>query len=149
MIRNWESAWFNFNDESAKHRVYSVELQVLAQGDTSFQFYYQKDYEYQVTNTVDQKQARGETVFTTSENSVFGAADPTVTKVTHIINTSVVTDSNLIHLRYDVNTSLMNQFKFGLKGTEPFHIVSYNILHDTVEMPILNQATRLQRGQSR
>ena len=80
---------------------------------------------------------------------MFGAADVTITKVTHIVNTSVITDENLIHVRYDVNTGLMNQFKFGLKGTSPFHLVSYNILFDTVEMPVLNQSTRLQRGQSR
>ena len=147
--RNWESAWFNFNDESAKHRVYSVELQIMSKGDTTFDFYYQKDYSYVTSNTTAQKQAKPETVFTKNENSVFGAADLTVTKVTHIVNTSVITDENLIHVRYDVNTGLMNQFKFGLKGTAPFHLVSYNILFDTVEMPVLNQATRLQRGQSR
>jgi hypothetical protein len=147
--RTWESAWYNFEDNSARHRVYSVEVEIMSMGDTSFDFYYQTDYQYEINNTTNQKQAKSDTVFTVNENPVFGPADATVTKVPFTIGQSRVTNGTLIHLRYDVNTGLINQFKWGISGKLPFHVVSYNLLYDTVELPVLNQSTNLKRGQSR
>jgi len=145
----WESSWINFGDNSTKNRVYSVELEVISQGDNAFDFYYAKDYSYETSNTTAQKQAKGEIVFTSQEPPVFGLSDPKVSKSFFAPNTSIVQDGILIQMRYDVNTQLANQFKFGLKSDTPFQLLSFNLLFDDVEMPVLNQATRLQRGQSR
>lgn len=145
----WESSWWNFQDTSAKHRVYAVELEVMSYGDNGFDFSYAIDYAYEASQTSTQKQAKGETVFTSKEYAVLGPADVTVTKNPFVIGTSVVNEGRLIQLRYDCATELMNQFKFSIKSQTPFHILSYNLLYDDVELPVLNQNTRLKRGQHR
>lgn len=145
----WESSWWNFKDTSAKHRVYAVELEIMSYGDNGFDFSYAIDYSYEASNTSTQKQAKGETVFTSKEHPVMGPPDPTVTKVPFTVNQSVVNEGTLIHLRYDCATELMNQFKFKINSQTPFHIISYNLLYDDVELPVLNQSTRLRKGQHR
>jgi len=69
--------------------------------------------------------------------------------VTFTIGESRVNEGNLIQLRYDCATELMSQFKFSINSTTPFHVLSYNLLYDDVELPVLNQNTRLRRGQHR
>jgi len=82
---------------------------------------------------------------------VFGAADATVTKVPFTVNSSYIADGRLITLRYDVNTQLCDQFKFGIRTTNDtqWHLLSMNLLSDAQALPSLNQATRLQKGQAR
>lgn len=147
----WESEWYNFNENDVKIRFYSVELRLLSYGDNSFNFFYSTDYSYIENATSAQKQARSETVYTVEEDAVFGAEDASVTKVPFTINKSKISDGRLIVLRYDVNTQLVDQFKFGIRSTNDtqWHLLSMNILSDAQALPALNQATRLQRGQSR
>tara|TARA_R100001230_G_C5592835_1_gene108611 strand:- start:202 stop:747 length:546 start_codon:yes stop_codon:yes gene_type:complete len=147
----WESEWYNFNENDVKIRFYSVELRLLSYGDNSFNFFYSTDYSYIENATSAQKQARSETVYTVAEDAVFGAEDASVTKVPFTINESKISDGRLIVLRYDVNTQLVDQFKFGIRSTDDtqWHLLSMNILSDAQALPALNQATRLQRGQSR
>jgi hypothetical protein len=146
---SWESSWWNFLDTSAKHRVYAVELEVMSYGDNGFDFSYAIDYSYDNNETSTQKQAKNETVYTINEYPVLGPADVTITKSTFTIGESRVNEGNLIQLRYDCATELMSQFKFSINSTTPFHVLSYNLLYDDVELPVLNQNTRLRRGQHR
>jgi len=147
----WESEWYGFAQNSVKVRFYSVELRLMSYGDNSFEFFYSTDYSYTENVTTAQKQARSETVFTVNEDAVFGAADATVTKVPFTVNSSYIADGRLITLRYDVNTQLCDQFKFGIRTTNDtqWHLLSMNLLSDAQALPSLNQATRLQKGQAR
>ena len=147
----WESEWYGYNDNSVKIRYYSIELRILSFGDNGFDFYYSTDYSYEEEPTSTQKQARSETVFTTKEDAVFGDADASVTKVPFKISGNVLRVGRLITLRYDVNTQLIDQFKFGIRTTneQQFHLLSFNVLSDAVGMPALNQSTRVQKGQPR
>ncbi len=147
----WQSEWYAYQNNSVKIRYYSVELRILSFGDNEFDFYYSTDYAFEETTTSKQKQAKSETVFTSKEDAVFGAADASVTKVPFKVSQSVLRVGRLITLRYDVNTQLVDQFKFGIRTTneQQFHLLSFNLLSDYVAMPSLNQSTRLQKGQSR
>ncbi len=147
----WQSEWYSYQNNSVKIRYYSVELRVLSFGDNGFDFYYSTDYAFEETSTATQKQAKSETVFTTKEDAVFGPSDASVTKVPFKISQSVLRVGRLITLRFDVNTQLVDQFKFGIRTTneQQFHLVSFNLLSDYVAMPALNQSTRLQKGQAR
>ena len=138
----WESTWYSFDDTSASHRVYSVELELLSMGDNPFTFEYGKDFEFELTTTGDQKQANPRTVFTTKEWSVFGPADVSITKVPFTVGQSQITDRQIIRLRYDVNTELRNQFKFSIKSESQFHLLGFNLLYDTVEIPVINGNAR-------
>ncbi len=84
--------------------------------------------------------------FITREDAVFGQADRSVTKSTFKVNDSIVTDQRLITLRYDVNTKLCDQFRFGIRSTDgtEWHLLSFNILSDAQALPVLNQSTRVQ-----
>jgi hypothetical protein len=147
----WESEWYGYNDNSVKIRYYSVELRILSFGDNGFDFYYSTDYAFEEESTTTQKQAKSETVFTSKEDAVFGEVDASITKVPFTVDESVLRVGRLITLRYDVNTQLIDQFKFGIRTTneQQFHLVSFNLLSDAVGMPSLNQSTRVQKGQSR
>lgn len=146
----WESEWYNIGNNSAKTRFYSVELEIMSYGDNGFDFYYSKDYSYSNTTTTTQKQAKSETVYTVNEDAVFGD-NKTITKAPFIIGSTTLTDGRLIKLRYDVNTELCDQFKFGIKtdSNQQWHLVSMNLLLDVSDLPVLNQSTRVQHGQPR
>lgn len=143
----WESAWYAYDDNSVKVRYYSVELRIMSYGDNSFNFYYGVDYSYDENSTSTQKMAKSETVFTLNEDAVFGPADRSITKVPFTVNTSKLAEGRLITLRYDVNTQLCDQFKFGIRTTDDqhWHLVSFNLLSDAVAMPALNQSTKVSR----
>jgi hypothetical protein len=143
----WESAWYAYDDNSVKVRYYSVELRIMSYGDNSFNFYYGVDYSYDENSTGTQKMAKSETVFTLNEDAVFGPADRSITKVPFTVNTSKLAEGRLITLRYDVNTQLCDQFKFGIRTTDDqhWHLVSFNLLSDAVAMPALNQSTKVSR----
>ena len=143
----WESAWYNSNENSVKVRYYSVELRIMSYGDNGFDFFYGIDYSYLENTTLIQKQAKSETVFTFKEDAVFGPADLSVTKVPFTVNSSKIADGRLITLRYDVNTELCDQFKFGIRTTDSqqWHLLSFNILSDSVAIPALNQSTKVSR----
>lgn len=143
----WESAWYNSNENSVKVRYYSVELRIMSYGDNGFDFFYGIDYSYLESTTSTQKQAKSETVFTIKEDAVFGPADLSVTKVPFTVNSSKIADGRLITLRYDVNTELCDQFKFGVRTTnsQQWHLLSFNILSDSVAIPALNQSTKVSR----
>ncbi len=143
----WESAWYNSNENSVKVRYYSVELRIMSYGDNGFDFFYGIDYSYTESTTSTQKQAKSETVFTLKEDAVFGPADLSVTKVPFTVNSSKIADGRLITLRYDVNTELCDQFKFGVRTTnsQQWHLLSFNILSDSVALPALNQSTKVSR----
>ena len=154
----WESNWMDFGDNSVKHRVYSVEVELLSYGDNPLQLQYATDYDAGYTTAGNAKQALNERVFTTKEDPVFGAEDPAVSKNYFKIGNSTLQDGRIIRLRYDVNTQLVNQFKFriktqpaatGLPANSTFHLLSFHVNYDTRDQMPLNQNTRLQKGQSR
>ena len=144
---NWESAWYGYQDNSVKIRYYSVELRIMSYGDNGFDFYYGVDYSYEENSTSTQKQAKSETVFTLKEDAVFGPSDRAITKVPFTVNSSKLAQGRLITLRYDVNTELCDQFKFGIRTTneQQWHLLSFNLLSDAVAMPSLNQSTKVSR----
>ena len=154
----WESNWVDFGDNSKKHRVYSVEAEILSYGDLSLALDYATDYDVDFNSAGGQKMAKNERVFTTKEDAVFGPDDPSTTKVPFKIGTDRLKDARVIRLRWDCNTQLINQFKFRLQtepaaqgelANTPFHLLSFHINYDTADIQTLNQKTRLQRGQSR
>ena len=154
----WESNWVDFGDNSKKHRVYSVEAEILSYGDLTLKLDYGTDYDVDFTSAGSQKMTKNERAFTTKEDPVFGPALPSVTKVPFTIATDRLKDARIIRLRWDCNTQLINQFKFRLETSPaaqselanvPFHLLSFHINYDTANIQTLNQNTRLQKGQSR
>lgn len=143
----WESAWYGYQDNSVKIRYFSVELRILSYGDNPFDFYYAVDYSYNQNSTLEQKQAKSETVFTLNEDAVFGPTDRQITKVPFKVGEDIISEGRLITLRYDVNTELCDQFKFGIKTIDKteWHLLSFNLLSDAVAIPSLNQSTKVAR----
>ena len=154
----WESNWMDFGDNSVKHRVYSVEVEILSYGDNPLQLEYATDYDAAFVVAGQQKMSLNERVFTTKEDPVFGVVDPSISKNFFTVNESELQGGRIIRLRYDVNTQLINQFKFrirtqspvvGAEANTPFHLLSFHVNYDTRDQMALNQNTRIQKGQSR
>jgi hypothetical protein len=66
-----------------------------------------------------QKPAKSETLFTTSEDPVFGPATPSLTKVPFTVGKSAIKDFRIIRIRWDVNTGLLITLGLGLSQHYP------------------------------
>ena len=67
------------------------------------------------------------------------------------VGTDGIVSNRKVRVRFDVNTSLSNQFKFELEGdaNSPITLVAYKLNLRNEAVPRLNQNTRMQKGQSR
>jgi hypothetical protein len=146
----WESSWINFGDTSTKHRVFSVEVEIVSQGNTELQLQWAQDYDYLFNSAGDQIQNRPETVLTTSEDPVMGPSN-TGAKNFYTIGESMLQDGRMTTLRWDVNTKLVQNFKFKLTSVDgnPFHIVRFHIDFSDRSQKALNQLARNGSGQPR
>lgn len=147
----WESNWMDFGNPAIKHRVFSVEMEMVAYGDNLVELDWGYDYDSTWYSAGGQKISKPEKVFTAAEDPVFGPSDPTITKNTFIINTDAIKGERNVVIRWDVNTQLAESFRFRIKQTagKPFHILGFSINFDSREQMALNQRTRLQKGQPR
>lgn len=146
----WESSWISFDQGGV--RIFAVELDIIAQGDKDLFITYQADYSQEVNQTTAQKQTESKVLFTKEEPPVgvtFGAYNK-VTKNPFIISESVVQGERKVRLRFDINTGLINQFRFKVTGiSEPFALIGFRLAMNKESIPLLNQSINLQRGQSR
>jgi hypothetical protein len=143
----WESGWIDFGDNSIKHRVFSLDVEILSFGDNSIDLDWGQDYDSAWNVAPTQKPAKSETLFTLFEDAVFGPATPSVTKVPFTIGKSAIKDYRIIRVRWDVVTSLVDNFRFRLKSTYPMHLLSFNINYDSNDQLPLNQKARGNSGQ--
>lgn len=143
----WESDWIDFGDNSIKHRVFNVELEVIAYGDTQIALSWSQDYSYVQNNAGLQKMARTENLFTTSEDPVLGP-DNGASKNYFDIGNSAVQEPRRIRMRWDVKTGLVDTFKWNLTSTSTFHVLAADINFESNSSMIpLNQRINLQKGQ--
>tara|TARA_R110002012_G_scaffold300966_1_gene501052 strand:- start:845 stop:3100 length:2256 start_codon:yes stop_codon:yes gene_type:complete len=147
----WQSNWMDFGDASVKHRVFGVEMQMVSYGDNLVELDWGYDYDSTWYSAGGQKVTKPETVFTLKEDPVYGPADATVTKRPFTINTDTLKGERIVVIRWDVNTALVDNFRFRVKQTngKPFHILGFAVNYDTREQAPLNQRIRLQKGQPR
>ena len=148
----WASNWFEW--QNGMVRVYSVEVELIAKGDTKAAVDYTKDYQLDITATAGQKQTDSGVVFTTKEPPV--TVDSTtsygsITKNPFVVNSSRIHNQRKVVLRFDCRTELCNNFKFTFRPDirESIELLSFKIDHKAQEVPKLNQSTRLQKGQPR
>ena len=151
LAAEYESTWFEY--QNGMLQVYSVEIEIIAQGDTKVIIDYKKDFELDFTTTAAQKQADGKTVFTKNEPPV--SADPaaylTITKNPFTINTSQLYNERRVKLRFDVRAELCDNFKFKLRSNilDKFELIGFKIDYRSKEIPVMNQSIRLNKGQAR
>ena len=142
----WQSDWLDFDDNSIKHRVFNVEVDILAYGDTQISLTWQQDYSHVEYNAGAQKQAKSEFLFTTQEDAVFGP-DNGASKNYFTVNSSALQEPRIVRLRWDVNTGLVDHFKWSLYGLSTFHVLGVDIHYSDVEQLPLNQRINIQKGQ--
>ena len=143
----YESGWFDFGDASVKHRVFSVEADIIAFGDVDLELLWAADFNSTTRSAGSQKQAKSEILNTTLADPMAG---PIVspTKSSFIVGTSMLQDSRMIRCRWDVNTQLIETFNFRLESLGvPFHLLSYDINFDSRSQQALNQRVNLAKGQ--
>ena len=138
----YESGWIDFGDNSIKHRVFSVDVEIISYGDYPINFEWGQDYDSAWYAAPSQKPSKAESLFTTKEDPVFGPANASVTKAPFTIGKSSLKDARIIRVRWDVNTSLVDNFRFRLKSDFPMHLLSFNVTYDSNDQLPLNQKPR-------
>lgn len=136
----WESNWIDFGDISSPHRALHVEAEIISYGNLPLQLLYATDYGYTFNSAGTQKQNKSETVMTTSEDPVFGPTN-TAAKKFFTVGTSNLQDGRVTTIRWDVNTSLVNNFKFKLtnEAASPFHLLNIHLVFNEGNITTLNQ----------
>jgi len=147
VINNYESGWIDFGDNSIKHRIFSVDAEIISFGDYNIGLDWGQDYDSLWYSAPKQKPSKSEILFTTKEDPVFGSADATVTKVPFTVGISPLKEGRIIRIRWDVQTGLVDNFRFRLQSTEPMHLLSYNISYESNNQMPLNQKPRTNSGQ--
>lgn len=119
----WESVWTDFGDDSKKKRVISVEVEVITSGENPITLDWATDWGYKLTSSGTQIPLRPESVGTTASEASYGTkgGNPAVW------NTSVWSQSQVTRIRWDIGTSLCSQFKFILRSSNMFQVLSYQI----------------------
>jgi len=144
----FESSWINFGASNQKYKIFSVEAEIATKGDNLLYLDWASNWSTQYASAGGQKQARSEVVFTTSEDPVLGPQDATISKSFFTIGTSKLQDTRIVKLRWDVNTGLVDNFRFKIYASEiPFHLISFNILAEGKDQTALNQRINIQKGQ--
>lgn len=154
----WQSGWIDFPEGSV--RVFSVEVELVAEGDTEMSLSYWTDYVDTENLVLSEKMTESKVVFTTSEPPVSVSSTEAYDTITKnpftVVSLGQVSDTKVqqarkVRLRFDVNTGLCNQFKFEVQGSQnqPMNIIGYKLNLNTEATPRINQNTRLQKGQSR
>lgn len=148
----WVSNWFEW--QNGKTRIYSVEVEIIAKGDTESAVDYTKNFQLDFTAAKSQKQADSQLVFTTAEPPVTvdaSASYSSITKNAFTVNASRVYNQRRTVLRFDVRTELCDNFKFKFRPNvrDSIEIIAFKLDHKSQEIPVMNQSTRLQRGQAR
>lgn len=143
----WESGWIDFGDNSIKHRVFSIDAEIVSYGDYPILLDWGQDYKSLWNAAPSQKPSKSEILFTTEEDPVFGPAAPSITKVPFIPSSSPLREARIIRIRWDVSTSLVDNFRFRLKSSFPMHLLSFNLIYDSSDQLPLNQKPRSNSGQ--
>jgi hypothetical protein len=155
----WVSSWIDFPEGAT--RIYSVEVELIALGDNNLKLRFQTDYESNIQEVSGVKMTETKVVYTTKEPPVgVASTDPNPAASTKAVfnvggggavGTDGIVSNRKVRVRFDVNTSLSNQFKFELEGdaNAPITLVAYKLNLRNEAVPRLNQNTRMQKGQSR
>lgn len=154
----WESSWISFGDNSMKYQVYSVELEVISQGDNPILLEYAIDYDPDFKQAPLQKQAVTERVGRTTEDPVIGPKNVKVSRSFFKIGETRLKDQRIVRLRFDVKPlGLCNYFKFriltaspedskgnpiGTKPNTPFHLLTYSVKMKAKDIPVPSQTGR-------
>lgn len=142
----WQSDWFDFGDNSIKYRVFNVEMEIIGYGDTEMNLTWQNDFSYEVNDAGNQKMAKSEKLFTVNEDPVVGA-DNGASKNYFVPGKQALQEPRRMRLRWDVNTGLVDTFKFTVSSPTTFHVLGVDVNYEAVAMIPLNQRINLQRGQ--
>ena len=137
----WESNWMDFGDSSIKHRVFSVEMEMVSYGDNPVELEWGQDYDVTWNSAGTCKISKPELLFTKNEDPVFGPADATITKHPFVIGTDILKAGRKVFIRWDVNTALVDNFRFRVFQADgkPFHILGFNIVFSSRDQAPLNQ----------
>jgi hypothetical protein len=146
-INYYESGWIDFGDNSIKHSVTSIDVEMMSYGDNDVNLQWGQDYDTDWNLAGGQKPTKSETVFTLSEDPVFGPANKAVTKAPFTVGKSSLKEGRLIRIRWDVVTALVDNFRFRLSSSKPMHILTFNISYEDSNQLPLNQKVRVTNGQ--
>jgi hypothetical protein len=143
----WQSDWFDFGDNSIKYRVFNVEMEIIGYGDTELNLTWQNDYSFVTYDAGNQKMAKSEKLFTVNEDPVVGA-DNGASKNYFAPGKQALQEPRRMRLRWDVNTQLVDTFKFTISSETTFHVLGVDVNYESSATLIpLNQRINLQRGQ--
>tara|TARA_R110000787_G_scaffold284982_2_gene399452 strand:- start:10716 stop:12902 length:2187 start_codon:yes stop_codon:yes gene_type:complete len=127
---SWESAWEDYGDDTIKTRTLSVEVRMLSYGNNEIELEYAEDWKDSYTSAGTAPITVAEYFATTAEDVLLGPTTAKEDKSKAVLDTAPWAQQRVVRVRWDVNTGLVSHFKFRLKGSSSFQIVSYQLCYN-------------------
>lgn len=127
LLSTWQSAWFDFGDDSPNKRVISVEVEILTKGHNEIELLSSTDYRDDKTSSGSRPTVVATIYGTTGEDSLYTPATGPFDKSPALIGTSKWGEQKPARLRWDINTGLVAWYRFTLQSTALFQVVAFNI----------------------
>jgi len=127
IMAQWQSAWFDFGDDTPNKRILAVEVEVLTHGHNEVELLSAVEY-----RSDDKSSGKRPTVFaplygTVNEDSLLAPATGPFDKSVAVLGTSKWGEARSTKVRWDVNTGLVGWYRFILKSRATFQVVSFQI----------------------
>jgi len=136
----WESTWDDFGDDSIKKRILSIEAEIITGGNRPIYLLWGQDWDYKILpidgtpsqSPVGVPQQKGEIVGTTKEQATYyypvtPIAAPFIQGNVAKWDSSKWENQRPTRVRWDVNTGLIDQFKFYLYAFSKFQLIKFQI----------------------
>jgi hypothetical protein len=133
----WESGWLSPQGEHENVRVISIEVSLVAQGNTLLNLQWSWDWSTDWKDAGSQYMSPPATQKTLSEPPVMGP-DDSISRNYFKIGTHTISNDRIVRVRWDVNTGLCEAMKFKLVGSTPFQFVGYSMTYSTQQIMGLN-----------
>jgi hypothetical protein len=127
LLSTWQSAWFDFGDDSPIKRILSVEVEILTKGHNEIELLSATDYRDDNVISGSRPTVVATIYGTPNEDSLYTPATGSFDKSPAIIGTSRWGEQKPARLRWDVNTGLVSWYRFTLRSTNLFQVVAFNI----------------------
>lgn len=138
LTATWQSAWFDFGDDRPIKRILSVEVEVLTSGHNEIELLSATDYRNDNTSSGLRPTAVASLYGTSNEDSLFAPASGPFDKSVAILGTSKWAEERSTRIRWDVSTGLVSWYRFTLRSSEAFQVVSFVIQYTVSDMPTIN-----------
>ena len=133
----WASTWEDFGDDSQKKRISSIDVLMISDGNAELELEYAVNWKETYVSGGSSPITIPEKYGTTSSENILGPTTDAKDKNKTTTDTSLWSQKSTTRVRWDVQTGGIDEFKFRIKSTRSFQIISYKILYTPVGRKVI------------